>query len=216
MKDFYAILGVSRDATREEIRRRFLELTREKHPDRFQGEAKREAEEEFQEITQAFNNLVSPELRRQHDAALREPRESAADPAKVAKVYLQRGVKAYKAKKFREAAENFRRATEADPENAMAWHHLARTCSKDERYLAQAREAIGKACKLQPMKVSYLRLAGSIFRQAGEREKAIHYLRKAVQWSGEDPEIKAELDDLTGKGKKKSFLGGIFDRMGDR
>ena len=215
MKDFYAILGVSRDATTQEIRRRFLELTREKHPDRFQGEAKREAEKEFQEITQAFNTLVTPELRREHDAALRQPEKRGADPEQVAKVYLQRGVKAYKAKEYREAAGNFRRATEADPDNAMAWHHLARACSEGERYLPQAKEAIEKACKLKPMKVSYLRLAGSIFRRAGERQRAIHYFRKAVQWSGEDPEIKAELEELTGEGKRKSFLGGIFDRMGD-
>ena len=37
--DFYGVLGVSRNATTEQIKDRFLQLTRERHPDRFHGEA---------------------------------------------------------------------------------------------------------------------------------------------------------------------------------
>lgn len=214
MKDFYAILRVPRDATGAQIRARFLELTRERHPDRFQGEEKKKAEEEFQSITQAFNNLVNPELRRQHDIELRQPKQESVDPKQLAKVYLHRGVKAYKAKNYREAADNFRRATEADPESAMAWHHLARACSHEPRYHAHARKAIEEACRLDPMKAPYLKLAGEIFRSAGEKEKAIRYYRQAVQWGGEEPEIREALDELTGA-KKKSILGGIFGRMGE-
>ncbi|HSM50193.1 MAG TPA: DnaJ domain-containing protein, partial [Thermoanaerobaculia bacterium] len=43
-KDLYAILGVSRTATPDQIRQRFRELARTSHPDRFQGEARRRAE----------------------------------------------------------------------------------------------------------------------------------------------------------------------------
>jgi curved DNA-binding protein CbpA len=212
MRDFYAILGVPRDAMPAQIRARFLELTRQRHPDRFQGDEKVRAETEFQEITQAFNNLSSPHLRRQHDLELRQPQKGAADPSQVSKVYLQRGVKAYKTKNFREAADNFRRAAEVDPENGMAWHHLARACSQERRYLSQARKAIEEACRLEPMKVSYLKLAGEIFREAGDKAKAIHYYRQAVQWGGDEPEIQTALEELTGK--KKSLLGGLFGRMG--
>lgn len=213
MQDFYAILGVPRDATTARIRSRFLELTRERHPDRFQGEAKKKAEEEFQSITQAFNTLVNPETRRSHDMELRQPKKGGVDPGDASKVYLQRGVKAYKGKNYREAADNFRRAAESDPENGMAWHHYARACSQDSRYLDQAKRAIEEACRLEPMKVQYLKLAGEIFRRAGDNEKAVRYYRQAVQWGGEEPEIQEALAELTG-GKKKSILGGLFGKMG--
>ena len=61
--DFYAVLGVPRNATAEQIKERFLQLTREKHPDRFRGAEKQRAELAFQEITQAFNTLSNPERR---------------------------------------------------------------------------------------------------------------------------------------------------------
>jgi curved DNA-binding protein CbpA len=43
--DFYSVLGVPRNATTEQIKERFLQLTREKHPDRFPGAEKQKAEE---------------------------------------------------------------------------------------------------------------------------------------------------------------------------
>ena len=81
-RDFYAILALPRNASEEQIRQRFRELARERHPDRFQGEAKARAEGEFQEITQAFNVLFDPERRRGHDLELTrpEPGSTGADP----------------------------------------------------------------------------------------------------------------------------------------
>ena len=67
-KDFYAVLEVSRQATPEEIRSRFRQLARERHPDRFQGEAKARAEQEFQLVTEAANVLLNPEKRRELQA----------------------------------------------------------------------------------------------------------------------------------------------------
>src|SRR3954447_10204024 len=96
-RDFYAVLAVPRNATEDQIRQRFRELARTRHPDRFQGPEKVRAESEFQEITQAFNVLIDPERRRRHDVELVRPDEGApVDGRQLFKVYLQRGVKAYK------------------------------------------------------------------------------------------------------------------------
>jgi curved DNA-binding protein CbpA len=211
--DFYAVLGVSRNATSDEIRERFLQLTRQMHPDRFHGDEKRHAEERFQAVTQAFNILSNPARRRAHDAELARPgQKSGADSEQVTKVFLQRGVKAYKAKNFLEAAENFRAATEADPKNAMAWHHLARACSHQPRFMPQAMAAVARACELDAMKPAYYKLAGDIFARGGQKEKAIGYYRQALRWGGEDAEIEDALAELEGR-KRKSILGGIFGKM---
>src|SRR6188768_966021 len=101
--DFYGVLGVSRNATTEQIKDRFLQLTRERHPDRFHGAEKQGAELAFQTITQAFNVLSNAEKRRQHDLELERPGAHRSEPGELARVFMQRGVKAYKARNFIEA-----------------------------------------------------------------------------------------------------------------
>lgn len=212
-KDYYAILEVARTATSDQVRARFRELARERHPDRFQGDAKADAEIEFQAITEAFNVLSDNERRRAHDQQLARPEPFAArgpDMGQLAKVYLQRGIKAYREKNFLEAAENFDRATKAEPKNAQAWHHLALACSHQARWQSQAVEAIQQAVGLEKMNVSYLKMAGKLHASAGMTAEAERYYNEALTWGGEDPVIRQALEDLS-KGKKPR--PGIFGRL---
>jgi curved DNA-binding protein len=64
-KDYYDILGVSRDADEKEIRRAFRRLAREYHPDVNPGDP--EAEEKFKEINEAYEVLSDPEKRNKYD-----------------------------------------------------------------------------------------------------------------------------------------------------
>ncbi len=61
----YDILGVERDATEAQIRSAFRKLTFKHHPDRFSGDERQQAEEHFQEITEAFNVLSRPDESRE-------------------------------------------------------------------------------------------------------------------------------------------------------
>ena len=60
-KDYYAILGVKKTATQEEIRKAFRKLARKYHPDVNPGDKK--AEERFKEISEA-NDILSDEKKR--------------------------------------------------------------------------------------------------------------------------------------------------------
>ena len=207
-RDFYTVLAVPRNATEDQIRQRFRELARTRHPDRFQGVEKERAEKEFQEITQAFNVLVDPERRRRHDTDLVRPEENTAnDPRQLFKAYLQRGVKAYKEKSYLEAASNFDLATQADPKNGQAWHHLAQACSHQRNWLSRAVDAIERACHLEPMNPAYLKQAGRICALAGQTEKAVQYYRKALQWGGDDETVSQALESLSGTPSRRGLFG---------
>jgi curved DNA-binding protein CbpA len=210
--DYYTVLGLPQNATAKQIRERFLELARERHPDRIRGDAKEQAELDFQAITEAFNTLSNAEQRREYDLHLVRPQGADAgdqtQAAQIAQAYIRRGVKAYKAKNYLEAAESFDRATQENSSDAQAWYYLALAASRRRAWLSRAADAIARACELAPMEVTYLKLAGKLFAQAGMASKAERYYSEALTWGGEDPAIQAAIEELNkGKKPKTGFFG---------
>lgn len=63
--DYYATLGVKRDAAEKEIRSAYRKLARKHHPDVNPGD--KAAEARFKEINQAYEVLSDPEKRRKYD-----------------------------------------------------------------------------------------------------------------------------------------------------
>jgi len=64
-KDYYAILGVPRTASEEELKKAFRKLARQYHPD--VAKDKKSAEEKFKEINEAYEVLGNPENRKKYD-----------------------------------------------------------------------------------------------------------------------------------------------------
>lgn len=64
-KDYYKILGVSRDASLDDIKRAYRKLALQYHPDRNPGN--KQAEERFKEINEAYQVLSDPQKRARYD-----------------------------------------------------------------------------------------------------------------------------------------------------
>jgi curved DNA-binding protein CbpA len=78
-KDPYELLGVSREASADDIRRAYRGLTRKHHPDANPNDPG--AEERFKELNQAYEVLSNPEKRRNYDERVRAAsRRSSARP----------------------------------------------------------------------------------------------------------------------------------------
>lgn len=65
-RDYYEVLGVSRDATEEEIKKAYRKLARKYHPDANPDDPKK-AEEKFKEISEAYEVLADKEKRARYD-----------------------------------------------------------------------------------------------------------------------------------------------------
>ena len=64
-KDFYKVLGVSKDISEAELKKTYRKLARQFHPDSNPGDAKAEAR--FKEISEANSVLSDPETRKEYD-----------------------------------------------------------------------------------------------------------------------------------------------------
>src|SRR3989338_7029229 len=61
-KDYYSILGVNKGASADELKRAFLKLAHQYHPDKQGGNA-----EKFKEINEAYQTLSDQKKRAQYD-----------------------------------------------------------------------------------------------------------------------------------------------------
>lgn len=64
-KDYYELLGVSRNASEEEIKKTYRKLALQYHPDRNPGD--KQAEEKFKEVSEAYQILSDAEKRAKYD-----------------------------------------------------------------------------------------------------------------------------------------------------
>ena len=67
LPDYYKMLGIDRDATQEEIKKKFRELVKKTHPDK----TREDSEEEMAELNKAYEVLSDEERREKYDRYLK-------------------------------------------------------------------------------------------------------------------------------------------------
>jgi DnaJ-class molecular chaperone len=98
-KDYYGILGLTKDASEDDIKKAYRKLAMKHHPDRNQGGDAKEAEEKFKEVKEAYETLSDSQKRAAYDNGSRNPfqhntyTQEDADHFKdiFAKVFAERG-----------------------------------------------------------------------------------------------------------------------------
>lgn len=82
-KDLYKLLGLSREASQDDIRKAHRKLAREYHPDANPEDPR--AEERFKEVQQAYEVLSNPHKRREYDQGLRATASSRRTTSRAAR-----------------------------------------------------------------------------------------------------------------------------------
>ena len=174
--DYYALLGVNRDASEAEIRERFRTLAREAHPDRAPPERRAEAEGKFQELAEAVNVLTQPGapqgLRLRALDGVHAGVAGQRDSDSVSQNYVSSGDRSV------QGAELRRGRRQLSARRAIA---TRRTRGRSTIWASppRARETCGppsglwkRRWRIEPQNVRLLKDAGTVFRQAGLLVKA--------------------------------------------
>jgi curved DNA-binding protein CbpA len=188
MADFYELLGVRRDADAGAIRQAYLRLAREQHPDRFTDPAeKARAQEQFKQITSAFNTLANEQSRRQYDAELERPRPTS--PAELAQLAYARGMERLEARDFEAGVELLRAAAAHAPNEARYHAALGRALAKSPSSAREAVQSFEAAVRLSPRSGPLQAELASVLVRQGLKVRARKYAEEALRLAPQDPSV---------------------------
>ena len=214
--NYYDILGVSRNATTEKITAAFKKLVRDLHPDRFNTEEeKKEAEQKFKEITQAFNVLKDPEKRREYDKQLQESSfggSKGSESSVNSNELFKKALVFYRKGNYENAESFFQGAINRGMSTADAYYHLALAQMHLPRRNKKVVENLENAISLDPLNAKYRLTLADFYLERGVKSKAIHHYKRVLKL---EPNNKRVIEILRNFGiiKQKSFLEKLFGNL---
>jgi curved DNA-binding protein CbpA len=218
--DLYEILGIAPTATTAEIRKAYLTLARDRHPDRFPDPAeKKNAQDFFSRATEAFNTLSNDKSRQQYDAERSAPKLSA--PAEIAADAHRRGVQKLQERDYHEAVGLFQSAVQHAPDVARYHADLGRALANNPNWIREAANELDQAIRLDGKNAGYLYDFARLIAGQGMKLRAKRAIEQALRLAPDNPAVQqlaAELE--VGGGTEPppdpgpgSGAGGLLDRF---
>jgi len=203
-QNFYEILGVNRESGRAEIKRAYFRLAKVYHPDRHfeegMHEVKKELEDLFSRITEAYDTLTSPEQRAAYDGkAAKSAPDPPLSPERKAQMSFQQGQEALQAKDFKKAAYLFEASTRLESKNHMYFGCLGKSLLQLPGEVHRAEQALREAVTLKPEAAEYHVLLAEIYETGGLLRRALKEYEEALVHNPEDLELKEHFSRLKKK-----------------
>jgi curved DNA-binding protein CbpA len=229
-KNYYELLGVNIDSTKEDIRSAYFGLAKKLHPDAhpdFDKDVKQKAEDVFATITAAYQTLSNDESRAQYDSQIHVGKFQEAKSSYDAEIAYRKGEVLLKHRRFDEAMQEFKNAINLSPNEAtyigaLAWAVYVGTMDKD-RVVHDVKKQLQKAIALNPKLPQNYYYLGCVYKYEESESQAEASFVKALNCDPEYTEAKRELRLIQlrrsekkvdkGKDKKeKGFWPNLFNK----
>ena len=153
INDPYKVLGVSPDASDDEIKRAYRQLAKKYHPDRNPGDAY--AAKKMQEVNAAYEQIKNPEKAQPHSGY--GGYHSYSDPGS-SNNYQQAAYQYIRFGRYREALN----ALQSDPQRNGRWYYLSAIANQGLGNHVMALEHIRRAVSMEPDNAEYLQMLDQI------------------------------------------------------
>jgi curved DNA-binding protein CbpA len=189
MANFYEILGIARTAGTAEVRKAYLALARDRHPDRFTDpQEKQKAHEEFALITTAFNTLSNEASRKEYDLEADRPKPQT--PPEIAADAHVRGMAAFEAGQYDEAITLLRTAAHHAPDDARYQASLGQILGKLKGQERNAIQSLERAAQLAPKVAGHHLELAVLFERLGLRMRAQRAAEMALRLAPRDANVR--------------------------
>ena len=186
--DYYKILGIHKTASVGEIKKAYLQLARDNHPDRFKDPAERdEADRRFQLITEAFNQLRDEKSRQEYD---RELTKETKTPEEEARLYFKNAELREQSQEYDSALKLYYEAMRLQPNNAEYILGAGRLVAKDKAKQRQAADLFTQAMEKDPTSPDPHLELGALYSRTGMLVRAKRVYENALKQLPNHPELK--------------------------
>jgi len=180
MQDFqryYELLGISPEATVEQVKEAYHRLARQFHPDLNPGD--KAAEEKFKAIGEAYEALSEIFEQNQPTVAKAKPVRSSAED------FCDRGVKKARSGNYRGAIHEYTQAIQVDPNNSLAYCQRGIAFYKLQAY-KEAFADYTQALRLNPQLAEAYYYRGTARRKLGYGQGAIEDFDQVIRLVPDD------------------------------
>lgn len=200
-QDFYQILGVGKTARPDEIKKAYLQMAKEAHPDRFTDpEERAAADERFQLITQAYNQLRDEKLRYEYDKSLER---KSRTPEEEAQLYYKNGQMREDLKDYENALKLYYEAMRIKPDNLDYAMSAGRILAMDKTKQRQAADLFARVIEQHPEAPEPHLELGAVYSRTGMLSRAKRVYENAMKQFPTHPEIRRRLADVNAGMTKK-------------
>jgi tetratricopeptide (TPR) repeat protein len=214
--NYYQILGVSKTASEDEIKKAYFHLARKFHPDRFDRsvspQQRAQIEDIFDRVTKAYRTLTSREERKKYDSqGGAGEAETGKDAQKKADVKFRQAKTLYSQARYEDAVVLLEEVVRLNRNKGDHFLLLAMTEAKMPAFRKRAEEHFLKAIDMEPWNPEGLVGLGVLYRQEGLLTKATRFLQKALEVDADHEMARRELEAM-GIGKKVTGLKSLFSK----
>ncbi len=203
--DYYAILGIAKTARPDDIKKAYLQLARDNHPDRIRDPAqKAEADRRFQLITEAYNQLRDEKARREYDRSLDR---KVRTPEEEARLFFKNGELQEQSREYTNALKYYYEAMRLQPEKLEYMLAAGRILSMDKGKQRQAAELYEQAIAKHPDSPEPRLDLGALYLRSGMNLRAKRVYENALQQFPHHPDLKRKLAEAVAAEKKGPSRG---------